>query len=102
MLYEVITGGETLQVERLMPPTPRLAAAATGVAPFVLPKVPVRVSRFWTFNGENALPSLPMQALQQLADPDGSRLRRLLADAAGAPADPETGIRPVALLQRLV
>jgi len=95
------TGGETLQVERLMPPAPRLAAAAAGVAPFVLPKVPVRVSRFWTFNGENALPSLPMQALQRLADPDGSRLRRLLAEAAGDPAEPNPDIRPVALLQRL-
>ncbi len=94
-------GSETLQVERLLPPTPRLAEAAAGVAPFVLPKVPVRVSRFWTFNGENALPSLPMQVLLRLADPDGSRLRSLLAETREEPAEPVPGRLPVALLQRL-
>ena len=77
------TGEQSLQVERLIPPAAALADSAVGIAPFVLPKVPVRVSRFWTFNGENALPSLPVRAVYQLADPKGDTLARLLKlDAA--------------------
>ncbi len=70
-----------VEIERLIPPTEQLAEAAVGIAPFVLPKIPVRVSRFWTFTGENGLMSLPATALQQFADPDGSHLRRLLSSS---------------------
>ncbi|MEJ2693368.1 MAG: adenylate/guanylate cyclase domain-containing protein [Candidatus Thiodiazotropha sp.] len=72
------TGAQSLYVERLIPPAAPLVDSAVGIAPFVLPKVPVRVSRFWTFNGENALPSLPVRAVYQLADPTGDTLARLL------------------------
>jgi adenylate cyclase len=71
-------GPTQVEIERLIPPTEQLAEAAVGVAPFVLPKIPVRVSRFWTFTGENRLMSLPATALQLFADPDGSQLKRLL------------------------
>jgi adenylate cyclase len=67
-----------VDIERLIPPTESLAEAAVGIAPFVLPKIPVRVSRFWTFTGENRLISLPAAALQLFVDPDGSQLIRLL------------------------
>lgn len=83
---QVKAGAQTLQIERLIPPTTLLADAAAGVAPFVLPKVPVRVSRFWTFNGENTLPSLPALALYQVANGGGSPLDQLLD-----PATPMTG-----------
>src|SRR3569623_724329 len=36
------------QVERLIPPTPALAESAAAIAPFALPKLPERVSRFWS------------------------------------------------------
>ncbi|MCU7920339.1 MAG: adenylate/guanylate cyclase domain-containing protein [Candidatus Thiodiazotropha sp. (ex Epidulcina cf. delphinae)] len=75
---QILSGQQTLYVERLALPTDSLAQAAVDVAPFVLPKVPVRVSRFWTFNGENELISLPAAALQRLADPDGTLIRQLL------------------------
>ncbi|MEJ2590915.1 MAG: CHASE2 domain-containing protein, partial [Candidatus Thiodiazotropha sp.] len=65
----MLSRGRTLYIERLIPPLESLDQAAAGVAPFVLPKVPVRVNRFWTFNGDNALPSLPVLALDLLADP---------------------------------
>jgi adenylate cyclase len=80
------TGGQTLQIEQLLPPVAEIADASSGIAPFMLPKIPVSVSRFWTFYGENALPSLPALALYQLSDPDGSHFARLVDNATGRPA----------------
>ena len=88
------SGEQTLLVEQLMPPIPPLVETAAGIGPFVLPKVPVRVSRFWTFNGDNNLPSLPVLTLQQLADPDGSQLVQMQPNIT-ASRD------PVARLQQL-
>ncbi|MEN8167184.1 MAG: adenylate/guanylate cyclase domain-containing protein [Pseudomonadota bacterium] len=82
---QIVSGQHRVQIERLMPPTDILAEAAIDLAPFVLPKVPVKVSRFWTFNGDNELMSLPTAALQRLADPSGMALRRLLVAAGHDP-----------------
>jgi adenylate cyclase len=78
-----------VDIERLIPPTESLADAAVGIAPFVLPKIPIRVSRFWTFTGENQLMSLPAAALQLFADPDGSQLNRLLQSIGEASNPPD-------------
>lgn len=75
---QVPSGTQVLQIEELQPPIDLLRQAAVGIAPFVLPKVPVRVSRFWTFNGENGLPSLPTASLRLLADPDDRLLNELM------------------------
>jgi adenylate cyclase len=74
-----------VDIERLIPPIQTFGQAAVGIAPFVLPKIPIRVSRFWTFTGENRLISLPAAALQLHVDPDGSQLAQLLKAI-----DPET------------
>jgi adenylate cyclase len=74
----VSNGQANVDIERLIPPTQSLAEAAVGFAPFILPKIPVRVSRFWTFTGENRLMSLPAATLQLFVDPNGSQLNRLL------------------------
>lgn len=74
----IVSGQEIVHIERLIRPTEILAEAAVSIAPFVLPKIPVRVSRFWTFNGENMLMSLPAATLQHMVDPDGYYLRQLL------------------------
>jgi adenylate cyclase len=51
--------------ERRLLPLPQLKRGALGTAPFVLPKVPVRVGQFWTFGRATAdTPSLPVVALQ--------------------------------------
>jgi adenylate cyclase len=51
--------------ERRILPLPELEAAALGSAPFILPKVPIRVGQFWTFGRAAAdWPSLPVVALQ--------------------------------------
>ncbi|PVV15246.1 MAG: hypothetical protein B6D82_04070 [gamma proteobacterium symbiont of Ctena orbiculata] len=82
----ILDGQTHVDIERLIPPTEQLAEAALGIAPFVLPKIPVRVSRFWTFTGENRLMSLPAAALQLAADPDGSRLQNLLLSIGEQPS----------------
>jgi len=50
------------------PPIPLFAKSALAVAPFVLPKVPVKVSQYWTFQtSAGGLPTLPMVAFQVYA-----------------------------------
>jgi len=57
-----------VHIERLVPPTPLLAQAAVALAPFPLPKVPVKVSQYWTFKtGSSDTPTLPVVAFQILA-----------------------------------
>ncbi|MEW8269579.1 MAG: adenylate/guanylate cyclase domain-containing protein [Candidatus Thiodiazotropha taylori] len=75
-------------VEQLIPPTAMLADAALELAPFVLPKVPVKVSRFWIFSGNQQLLSLPAAALLHAADPAGNRLKRLLLESLDAQSPP--------------
>jgi len=97
---EVLELGEAgpggVEIERLRPPVQALAEAAAAVAPFVLPKVPVKVSRFWTFHGANELASLPAAALEHWTAADRERLydlmqRTLARDADRLPAlEPET------------
>lgn len=56
------------QIERLIPPTPALADAAAAIAPFALPKLPVRVSRFWgRQDAAGGATTLPLAALEQYA-----------------------------------
>ncbi len=51
--------------ERRVSPLPDFKAAALGSAPFILPKVPIRVGQFWTFGRAAAdWPSLPVVAVQ--------------------------------------
>ncbi|MDJ0806643.1 MAG: adenylate/guanylate cyclase domain-containing protein [Gammaproteobacteria bacterium] len=72
-----VTSRQGLQIERLRRPIEPLAGAAAAVAPFVLPKVPAKVSRFWTFHGANELATLPVVALElsaRRAIPDLLRL----------------------------
>jgi adenylate cyclase len=55
--------GAFATVEKLVRPIPLLAEAAVGMGPFPLPKVPVRVSQYWTFKtGAGDLPTLPVVA----------------------------------------
>jgi adenylate cyclase len=62
----VRTGG--LNIERLVPPIPLLSRSAVALAPFPLPKVPVKVSQYWTFKtGAGDTPTLPVVAFQIFA-----------------------------------
>ena len=55
-------------IERLTPPIPPLARSALALAPFPLPKVPVKVSQYWTFKTEAGdTPTLPVAVFQIFA-----------------------------------
>ncbi|MES9860036.1 MAG: adenylate/guanylate cyclase domain-containing protein [Candidatus Thiodiazotropha sp. LLP2] len=86
MQQEQLKSGDDIHyIERHISPVGILADAALDLAPFVLPKVPVKVSRFWTFSGEQQFNSLPTTALLHLADPDGTRLKQLITASGGQP-----------------
>jgi adenylate cyclase len=57
-----------LNVERLVPPLALLAQSSLAVAPFPLPKVPVKLSQYWTFKPTAGdVPTLPVMVLQVFA-----------------------------------
>lgn len=56
---------EPIHMERIIPPAEQFANSAAALAPFPLPKVPTRVSQFWTFKTESgSKPTLPFLAFQ--------------------------------------
>lgn len=82
-----------ITTEQLRPPFPALAAAAAGLGPFPLPKVPQRVSQFWAFRpGIDGGPTLPAVALQRHAlaahGPWLELLEGVGVDVADLPKDP--------------
>ena len=57
-------------ISKLVPPVPSLARSAAALAPFPLPKVPLKVSKNWTFKtGAGDTPTLPVVAFQLFAMP---------------------------------
>jgi len=57
-----------LHIEKLLPPIPSLAESAVALAPFPLPKVPAKVSQYWTFKtGAGDTPTLPVVVFQIFA-----------------------------------
>lgn len=83
-----VPGGSEAVVERIVPPVAPLAHSARAVAPFPLPKVPVRVNEFWTYKtsaGEAA--TLPVSALHLYMMPFQNELAAAAA-RAGAPPVP--------------
>ncbi|MGA1842730.1 MAG: CHASE2 domain-containing protein [bacterium] len=54
-----------LNLVRLVPPASPLAESALALAPFPLPKVPVKLSQYWKFNkSAGDVPTLPVVAFQ--------------------------------------
>jgi adenylate cyclase len=85
-----------LHIERIESPIAPLAQAATALAPFPLPKVPVSVRQYWTFKtGAGNLPTLPVVMFQLVALDVYDAFRRLVEDvqpsqAAKLPRDRDT------------
>lgn len=54
-----------LSIVKVVPPIPPIAQSAVALAPFPLPKVPVRVSQYWTFKTiAGGMPTLPVVVFQ--------------------------------------
>ena len=77
---------DSITVEQLVPPTRILADEAISVAPFPLPKVPVRVSRYWTFEQTGDVPTFPVVSFQIFALQAYGDLRALLSKTVHDPA----------------
>ncbi|OGP89253.1 MAG: hypothetical protein A2156_07205 [Deltaproteobacteria bacterium RBG_16_48_10] len=57
-----------LTIVKMMPPIPSLAQSAVALAPFPLPKVPIKISQYWTFKTEAGdTPTLPVVVFQIFA-----------------------------------
>ena len=79
-------------------PIEPLLISAFGTAPFVLPRMPVRVSQYWTFQTDAGdTPTFPVLALQLYTLDAYQEFRELLEkaipkQAAGMPHDPRSAI----------
>ncbi len=59
---------QNLHAEKLIPPADPLVSSAAALAPFSLPEIPTRVSRYWAFKTEaGCTPTLPVVAFQLYA-----------------------------------
>ncbi len=68
-----------VSIEKRVPPIPELAEAASALAPFPLPKFPIKVSQVWLFKtGSGDVPTLPAIAFQIYARFVYEELQRLL------------------------
>jgi adenylate cyclase len=72
-----------LLLERVEPPAEPFARSALALAPFPLPKVPVKVSQYWTIKaGAGDVPTLPVVAFQTFALQAHDEFVRLLEKIA--------------------
>jgi len=63
-----LTGGKELDIVTTVPPIPLFSKSAFALAPFPLPKDPVRVSQYWKFKtAAGDKPTLPVVAFQIFA-----------------------------------
>jgi len=63
-----LTGGKELDIEKTVPPIPLLSKSALALAPFPLPKEPIRVSQYWKFKtAAGDKPTLPVVAFHIFA-----------------------------------
>lgn len=74
--------GMATTVHRRLPPTDKIAEAAAATAPFTLPKRPLQVAQFWTFDENAGTASLPLLTLLAHAQPPAAWLALLDDDTA--------------------
>jgi len=75
--------GGQIEITRRISPVPLLAGSSAASAPYPLPKVPVKVSRDWTFRtsvGDASRPTLPVVAFHLFALPAYDDFLRLLEE----------------------
>ncbi len=68
-----------VDIDILVPPIPPLADAALALAPFPIPKRPVRINQTWLFKqSAGEMPTLPVVVLQTMAGKHDAYLQSLL------------------------
>jgi adenylate cyclase len=80
--------GANLNIEKLVPPIAPFAQSAVALAPFPLPKIPFKVSQYWTFKTEAGdTPTLPVVVFQIFGMQVYEEFIRLLEKASPSKAD---------------
>jgi adenylate cyclase len=100
----IVGAGSSIEIDEPSFPVPKLAEAAAAIAPFLLPKVPARVDRFWTFHGIMGAPTVPSVVLQIAARDIAFRWIELLSAEPELPRFDKadwTGKNVTAAMQRL-
>jgi adenylate cyclase len=89
----IADGASQLEIERLTQPIEPLKTAALALAPFPIPKVPIKVSQYWTFKtGAGSIPAFPVVAFQIFAlDVYEDLIAHLSANGMTLPADMPKG-----------
>jgi len=78
-----------IAIEQRIPPIQVLADAALGLAPFVLPRVPIKVSQVWLFKAEAGdAATLPVAALQAHRPESYDEILTLVRDLDPAAYEP--------------
>src|SRR3990172_1185883 len=75
--------GGQIEITRRISPIPLLAGSSAASAPYPLPKVPVKVSRDWTFQtslGDASRPTFPVVAFHMFSHPAYDDFLRLLEE----------------------
>jgi adenylate cyclase len=86
--------GNAHSIVKVVKPLDLFTDAAAATAPFILPRIPFKVSHYWTFQpGVGDAPTLPVMAFYLYSLPVVKRFNRLLEEANPR----KTGILPVAL-----
>lgn len=86
----LLPGGTEVVVERVVPPVAPLAQSARVLAPFPLPKVPVRVNEFWAYKtSAGDVATLPVAALHIYMLPLYDELAAAAARSGAAPLPPK-------------
>jgi adenylate cyclase len=92
VLHSAGGGGRSIEIERLISPIPPLSESAAGLAPFAIPKVPIKVSGSWTFKDQaGEVPSLPVLAFQVFSRPTNESLAAILRKHCPATAGELSG-----------
>ena len=89
--------GDRVELHRLLPPVASLARAALATGPFTLPKVPLQVAQFWTFDANAGdAPSLPLLAMLAGSREAYARLRDSGLLAGPEPTNGAPGLSEIA------
>src|SRR5262245_31530342 len=84
--------GDTTSIVKVTKPYEPFSRAASGTAPFVLPRIPFKVNQYWTFQqGAGDAPTFPIVTLQEYGRDAFGQLLRMVKQASPAP----TGTVPI-------
>ncbi len=84
-----------VNIEKIVPPIDIIGKAALAQAPFPVPRIPVKLSRFWTFKpGSGDAPAMPVVAFNVFAKEAFCQLKTHLAQGSTGRVETDAGPLP--------